>query len=73
MADNKKDLQNSNSEDEKKGFEDNQDMNIFQEFFTFLWENKLWWMIPIAIVLALLIAIGIIHHNLFSHKKVKNS
>lgn len=44
-------------EQKEVGFENNQDMNIFQEFFTFLWQNKLWWMIPIAIVLALLIAI----------------
>ena len=43
--------------DDKVGFENKKDMNIVQEFFTFLWQNKLWWMIPIAIVLALLIAI----------------
>lgn len=38
-------------------FEDNKDVNIFSEFFSFLKENKLWWMIPIAIVLMIFIAI----------------
>jgi hypothetical protein len=27
--------------------------NIFSEFLSFLWKNKLWWLIPIIIVLAI--------------------
>ncbi len=42
---------------QKPTFEQQKDVGIVQEFFTFLWENKLWWMIPIAIVLALLIGL----------------
>ncbi len=39
------------------GFENKEDVGIIQEFFIFLWQNKLWWMIPIAVVLSLLIAL----------------
>lgn len=46
--------------EEKKGFDSNQDMSIAQEFFLFLRENKLWWMMPIAIILGLLILIIIL-------------
>lgn len=28
--------------------------NIIKELFSFLWENKLWWMMPIIIVFILL-------------------
>ncbi|MCK4994458.1 MAG: hypothetical protein KAS13_05350 [Candidatus Omnitrophica bacterium] len=28
-------------------------LKIVQELFTFLWENKIWWMSPIIIVLLL--------------------
>ncbi len=38
-------------------FEKKPEMGIIQEFFLFLWANKLWWMIPIAIILGLLILI----------------
>lgn len=38
-------------------FESNQDMGIVKELFVFLWQNKLWWMLPIFIVIAVLIVL----------------
>jgi hypothetical protein len=42
------------------GFEKAKDMGIIQELFLFLWENKLWWMIPIMIMIALLIVVMVV-------------
>ena len=38
-------------------FEKQQETGIMREFFMFLWANKLWWMMPIVLVLGLLVAL----------------
>lgn len=48
--------QNSDTAMSKKDeFAKNKDMGIVKELFIFLWQNKLWWMIPIIIVIAVLL------------------
>ena len=33
--------------------------NIVHEFLLFLWTNKLWWMMPVVLVMGLLVALMI--------------
>lgn len=53
--------------DRKTSFDEGRNRHVIVDFVHFLWENKLWWLIPMGItllLLAILIAIAGITGNL---------
>jgi hypothetical protein len=50
-------------EEENNTFEKQEEVGIVREFIQFLAENKLWWMMPIFLVLSLLMGIIVVTGN----------